>query len=103
MRRKAFQNRSIARAHIVCRFALALNAFRTIGIFTERSSPEEYRTAVLMVLRAGDGVERRALTDAVRSLFGFSRTGTNLDSLISAAIEKLLAVEIIGRAVRGCR
>ena len=67
----------------------------------ERISPEEYRAAVLLVLRAGDGVERRALTNAVRSLFGFSRTGTNLDSHIGAAIEELLAAEIVGEGSTG--
>lgn len=67
----------------------------------ERISPEEYRAAVLLVLRAGDGVERKALTNAVRSLFGFGRTGTNLDSHIGSAIEELLAAEIIGEGSTG--
>ena len=57
----------------------------------ERIAPEEYRAAVLLVLRAGDGIERKALTNAARSLFGFGRTGTNLDSCINTAIDELLA------------
>lgn len=70
-------------------------------ILPERISPEEYRAAILLVLRAGDGVERRALTSAVRSLFGFSRTGTNLDSHIGAAIEELLAAGLVGEGSTG--
>lgn len=67
----------------------------------ERISPEEYRAAVLLVLRAGNGIERKALTNAVRSLFGFGRTGTNLDSQIGAAIDELLAAEVIGEGSTG--
>ena len=55
----------------------------------------------MLVLRAGDRLERKALTNAVRSLFGFSRTGTNLDSHIGTAIEELLAARIIGEGSTG--
>jgi hypothetical protein len=65
-------------------------------------SQKEYQAAVLLVLRAGDGVECRALTNAVRPLFGFSRTGTNLDSHIGAAIEELLATEITREGSTDC-
>jgi hypothetical protein len=47
------------------------------------------------------GLERKALTNAVRSLFGFSRTGTNLDLCIGAAIDELLAKQIIGEGSTG--
>jgi very-short-patch-repair endonuclease/DNA polymerase III delta prime subunit len=67
----------------------------------ERISPEEYRAAVLLVLRAGDGVERKALVNSVRSLFGFGRTGTNLDTHIGSAIEELLAAGIVGEGSTG--
>jgi very-short-patch-repair endonuclease/DNA polymerase III delta prime subunit len=67
----------------------------------ERIAPEEYRGAVLLVLQSGDGLERKALTNAVRSLFGFSRTGTNLDLCIGAAIDELLAEQIVGEGSTG--
>ncbi len=69
----------------------------------ERIAPEEYRAAVLLVLRAGDGIERKALTNAARSLFGFGRTGTNLDSCINTAIDDLLASELVGEGSTGIR
>lgn len=69
----------------------------------ERIAPEEYKEAVLMVLRAGDGRERRSLTNAVRSLFGFNRTGTTLDAEINDAIDDLLAKEIIGEGSAGIK
>jgi hypothetical protein len=67
----------------------------------ERIAPEEYRGAVLLVLQSGDGLERKALTNAVRSLFGFSRTGTNLDLCINAVIDELLTDQIIGEGSTG--
>jgi very-short-patch-repair endonuclease len=69
----------------------------------ERIPPEEYREAVLTVLRAGDGLERVALTKAVRSLFGFSRTGPVLEEAIGSAIESLLSEEVIGEGSLGIR
>lgn len=69
----------------------------------ERIAPEEYRAAVLLVLRAGDGIERKALTNAARSLFGFGRTGTNLDSCINTAIDELLASDSVGEGSTGIR
>ncbi|MBV8856257.1 MAG: DUF4011 domain-containing protein [Acidobacteria bacterium] len=81
--------------------AVAVRSRAGTKIPPERISPEEYRAAVLLVLRAGDGVERRALTNAARSLFGFGRTGTNLDSHIGAAIDELLAAEVIGEGSTG--
>lgn len=56
-----------------------------------------------MVLRAGDGLERKLLTNHVRALFGFSRTGQNLEAAIGAAIDALLADEIVGEGSTGIR
>lgn len=69
----------------------------------ERIAPEEYREAILMVLRAGDGLERKLLTNHVRALFGFSRTGPNLEAAIGAAIDALLADEVVGEGSTGIR
>jgi very-short-patch-repair endonuclease len=74
-----------------------------IRIPPERIPPEEYREAVLMVLRAGDGLDRAALTKAVRSLFGFSRTGPVLEEAIGSTIENLLSEELIGEGSLGIR
>lgn len=72
-------------------------------ITPERIAPEEYRAAVLMVLRAGDGLERKALINAVRALFGFSRTGPTLDASINTVIDALLGEEAIGEGSMGIR
>lgn len=69
----------------------------------ERIAPEEYKEAVLMVLRAGDGLERKSLTSAVRLLLGFSRTGMTLDVAINATIDALLAEETVGEGSTGIK
>ena len=69
----------------------------------ERIPPEEYREAVLMVLRAGDGLARLALIKAVRALLGFSRNGPALEDAIRTAIDVLLAEEILGEGSTGIR
>lgn len=62
----------------------------------ERIAREEYREAILTVLRTGTGLERKMLINAVRSLFGFSRTGTILEAAIGTAIDELLSEQIVG-------
>ncbi|HEX2094131.1 MAG TPA: DUF3320 domain-containing protein, partial [Longimicrobiaceae bacterium] len=69
----------------------------------ERIAPEEYREAVLAVLRTGNGIDRRALTNTVRGLFGFIRTGATLEAAIGAAIDALLAEEVLGEGSTGIR
>ncbi len=69
----------------------------------ERIAPEEFRAAVLRVLRAGDGMDRKTLTAGVRRLFGFGRTGPTLDAAIGAAIDALLAEEVLGEGSTGIR
>ena len=69
----------------------------------ERIAPEEYRAAALAVLRAGDGLDRRALTAAVRGLLGFSRTGAQLEAAIGAAVDALLAEGVVGEGSTGFR
>jgi very-short-patch-repair endonuclease len=69
----------------------------------ERIAPEEFRAAVLRILRAGDGVDRKALTAGVRRLFGFGRTGPTLDAAVGAAVDALLAEEVLGEGSTGIR
>jgi very-short-patch-repair endonuclease/DNA polymerase III delta prime subunit len=69
----------------------------------ERIAPEEYREAVLMVLKAVDGLERKALVNAVRALFGFARTGATLDAAINQAIDALLAEDVLGEGSTGIK
>jgi very-short-patch-repair endonuclease len=73
------------------------------NIPADRIAPEEYRAAILMVLQAGDGVDRKTLTNTVRALFGFNRTGQTLETAIGAAIESLLAEQIVGEGSTGIR
>ncbi|HEX8693463.1 MAG TPA: DUF3320 domain-containing protein [Longimicrobium sp.] len=80
---------------------LAVRTRAGTGIPAERIPPEEYREAVLMVLRATGPVPRKELTNRVRALLGFSRTGARLDEAIGAAIDALLADGTAGEASTG--
>jgi len=73
------------------------------NIPADRIAPEEYRAAILLALQAGDGIDRKTLVNTVRALFGFSRTGPNLESAIGAAIEGLLADQTIGEGSTGIK
>jgi hypothetical protein len=69
----------------------------------ERIAPEEYYEAVLMVLRSGHGFARNELINEVRAIFGFNRTGAQLEASISSAIAHLLARGIVGEGSTGIR
>jgi very-short-patch-repair endonuclease len=69
----------------------------------ERIAPEEYDEAVLMVLQGGYGFARSELINEVRAVFGFSRTGAQLEVAISSAIDHLLARGIVGEGSAGIR
>jgi very-short-patch-repair endonuclease len=69
----------------------------------ERIAPEEYREAVLAVLRTGDGLPRRELTSEVCGLLGFSRTGPRLEEAVGAALDALIAEGAIGEGSTGVR
>jgi very-short-patch-repair endonuclease len=71
------------------------------GIPAERICPEEYREAVMTVLRTGQGFARPLLTNEVRSLFGFNRTGAILEAQIGQAIETLLHEGVLGEGSAG--
>lgn len=67
------------------------------GIPADRIPPEEYRTAVLLALQRGP-LDRKLLTNSVRAIFGFDRTGARLDTAIAQAIDSLLADGRLGEA-----
>ena len=67
----------------------------------ERIAPEEYREAVLMVLRAAGAMLRGDLAAEVRAVFGFNRLGWVLEEAIGGAIDALLAAGVIGEGASG--
>jgi hypothetical protein len=69
----------------------------------ERIAPEEYRSAVMMVLQAGRGFARPALVTEVRSLLGFARTGAALDEAIGLVLDAMLAEGLLGEGSTGIR
>jgi very-short-patch-repair endonuclease len=64
----------------------------------DRIAPEEYREAVLAVLASGHGFSRSQLTNEVRAMLGFSRTGAALDEAIGTAIDGLRVEGRLGEA-----
>jgi very-short-patch-repair endonuclease len=73
------------------------------GIPAERIPPEEVRAAVLRALSGGEGLPRRDLTAAVRSLFGYARTGPRLEEAVTAVVDALLAEGAAGEASSGIK
>jgi very-short-patch-repair endonuclease/KaiC/GvpD/RAD55 family RecA-like ATPase len=69
----------------------------------KRIAPEEYECGILAILSTGRGFTRTQLTVEVRSLLGFSRTGSNLDASIGAVIDGLLAQGKVGESSTGIR
>jgi len=74
-----------------------------LGIPGNRIAPEEYREALLAVLADGHVFPRVQLTNEVRAVFGFSRTGAILDEAIGSAITLLLQEDKLGEASTGLR
>lgn len=69
----------------------------------ERIAPEEYEAAVVAVLDAGHGFARSQLTNEVRAVLGYGRTGAALDEAINGAIARLLASGRVGESSTGVR
>jgi very-short-patch-repair endonuclease len=67
----------------------------------EHIAPEEYREAVLLVLRTGYAFPRKTLIDEVRSMLGFGRTTAALEEMIGQAVDSLLSSGIAGDASTG--
>jgi very-short-patch-repair endonuclease len=72
-------------------------------VSAERIAPEEYRAAVMMVLRDGHSFARPALVTEVRSVLGFARTGAALDEAIGSALDAMLADGVLGEGSTGVR
>ena len=70
-------------------------------IGAERIAPEEFRAAVIAVLRARGTLPRPELTAEVRSLLGYHRTGAKLEERIGSVIDALLADGAAGHASAG--
>jgi very-short-patch-repair endonuclease len=83
--------------------AVAVRSRAGTRIPAERIAPEEYREAILAVLRTGDGLPRRELASEVCGLLGFSRTGPRLEEAVGAALDALLAEGTIGEGSTGVR
>jgi hypothetical protein len=73
------------------------------GISGDRIAPEEYDEAIMAVLARGHAFPRAQLTNEVRSVFGFNRTGTLLDAAIGGAIDRLLGQGKLGECSGGIR
>lgn len=71
------------------------------GITAERIAPEEYRAAAVAVLQAKGALDRRALVNEIRALFGFNRTGAQLEQAIQTQVESLLLEGKLGEGGTG--
>jgi hypothetical protein len=67
----------------------------------ERVAPEEYREALLTILRTGHGFTRDQLINEVRALLGFGRATAPLEAAATAQIEALLNEGIAGEGSAG--
>lgn len=72
-------------------------------VAANRIPPEEYREAVLLVLRASGGLPRGQLVSEVRAVLGFARAGNVLEDAIGTAIEELVAAGIAGEGSAGLK
>lgn len=74
-----------------------------IRMAADRIAPEEYRATILVILEQGHALSPLQLTNEVRSVLGYSRTGAALDEAISSAVADLLSEGRIGEASTGIR
>jgi hypothetical protein len=63
----------------------------------------QYREAVLAVLEGGHAFPVERLKAELRSVLGFARTGAELVSFITAAVDGLLADGVVGQGSMGIR
>jgi very-short-patch-repair endonuclease len=83
--------------------AVAVRSRRDTRIPAERIAPEEYREAVLAVLRARGGLPRKELMAQARALLGFTRLNAKLEESFGAALDTLLADGTCGETSTGIR
>lgn len=70
----------------------------------EQIPQQELRAAVKAVLAATEGgLDRTELTNQVRALFGFGRTGPRIKAAVGTAIDALLAAGVLGEGSTGIR
>lgn len=65
---------------------------------SDRIAPHEYRLAILQVVEAAVGIDRKDLIIETARLLGFDRTGTDLQAAIDKQIEVLLPADRIRSA-----
>ena len=71
------------------------------NIPAEHIPPEEIRALILLILRDGHKFTKQDLINEVRTVFGFSRTGTSLQQTIERVIDNLLSEGIVGEGSTG--
>jgi hypothetical protein len=81
--------------------AVSVRSRAGLQFAAEHICPEEYREAVLAILRAGCAFSRDDLRTEVRALLGYSRTGPLLEAEIERAIQGLLDAGLAGEASAG--
>lgn len=74
----------------------AVRSRKGTNIPAERIANEEIEEAIMMVLRSGNEFTQSELLKEVRGVFGFSRTGSGLQQVITAVINRLLLEGVIG-------
>ena len=67
----------------------------------DRIAPDEYREAVLILLRTGETFPRDKVINETRALLGFGRTTAVLEALIDGAIASLLTDGLAGEGSNG--
>ena len=72
-----------------------------VRMAAEHIPPEEYDGALKAVLAGGHGFSREQLTNEIRAVLGFGRTGQALEEAITASIERALASGTIGESSMG--
>jgi hypothetical protein len=70
-------------------------------ILGERIALEEYRQAVIGVLKGRGSRDRAGLVTDVRTVFGFARTGAILEKRINVAIDSAITLGVIGEGSIG--
>lgn len=80
---------------------LRLRSRNGTSITAEHIAPEEIRELILLILRGGHKFSKQNLINEVRTVFGFSRTGTSLQQAIERVIDDLLHEGLVGEGSTG--
>ncbi|MGH9949174.1 MAG: DUF3320 domain-containing protein, partial [Pyrinomonadaceae bacterium] len=86
---------------LACDRPISVRSRAGTNIPTDRISPDEIREAIKLILGSGHKFERAALVNEVRTVFGFSRTGGSLQTVIGGVIDKMMGEGILGEGSTG--